>query len=147
MIIYMSGAGDRADTNPMSNMNDPMAVKQAFRGMMAGLMESTEVSDSMGRTVLVSFRAALKQITDADLLGALARMEDHDEPVDLSDPQAVIAEFWAIVPLDFKVSGWPVTAEEKARQRKRAKFAANARRLKDGEITREEFNRIMRDDQ
>lgn len=122
------------------NMGDAEAVRLEFRAMMRNTLRHEQVDDdTLGRTVeLVRRRESVEGASDEELRVELRRL--HGEPLDPDDLQQVTDEFTAMRYGSLGLS------RPSARGRAIATFAANARRLNNGEITREEFERIMADD-
>ncbi|MFC4019877.1 hypothetical protein ACFOW4_18300 [Micromonospora sp. GCM10011542] len=121
-------------------MNDPEAVRLEFRAMMRTILRQEKVGDdTLGRTVeLVRSRESVEGATDEELRVELRRL--HAEPLDHDDPQQITDEFTAMR------YGSMGLSRPSTQGRAMAKFVANSRRLRDGEITRDEFARIMGDD-
>ena len=122
------------------NVNDPEAVRLQFRAVMRNILRHEKVGeDTLGRTVeLVRIRESVEGATDEELRVELRRL--HAEPLDRDDPQHVSDEFTAMQYGSMGLSRPP------AKGQAMAKFVANSRRLQNGEITGDEFERIMGDD-
>jgi hypothetical protein len=122
------------------DLNDPEAIRLEFRAMMRAILRHEKVGeDSLGRTVeLVRSRESVEGATDEELRVELRRL--HGEPLDHHDPQHVTDELTAMR------YGSMGLSRPSAKGRGMAKFAANSRRLRNGEITPAEFERIMGDD-
>lgn len=122
------------------DVTDSDAVVVAFRAIVRHLLRHEKVGDdTLGTLFELVRRRENGELTDAQLRSAVRHLLDGG-PVDVSDPQVVNDEFEAMVRKSY------VFTEQPDRGRLIARFAANARRLKDGEITRAEFEAIMRDD-
>ena len=125
------------------NMNDPNAVAVEFRAMMRAILRDEKVGeDTLGKLVELTRRRSTDDITDAELRVALRGL--HAEAVDPSEPQDVADEFISMQRESYGATR--ASTEDAARGRAMAKFVANSRRLKNGEITRAEFEEIMRDE-
>ncbi|MGK5444331.1 hypothetical protein ACSNN7_21280 [Micromonospora sp. URMC 105] len=119
--------------------DDADALTVTFHRMMrAALRAEQPGADTLGRTVELARHWGADPDDDARLAAALRRL--HGEEPDLDDAGQVAAEATAIG----EVSG--LVTPGSARGRAIGKFAANARRLRLGEITRAEFDQIMAED-
>lgn len=114
--------------------DDSDAVTVTFLSMMRAVLRAEKVGeDSLGRTVELARR--WWGTSDAQLAAALRAL--HGEPVDVDDPRQVADEATAL-----GVESGLVTPPD-PRGAGIARFAANARRLRTGEITPAEFHEIM----
>ncbi|MEH0985821.1 hypothetical protein [Micromonospora sp. CPCC 205556] len=121
--------------------DDADALTVTFHRMMrAALRAEQPGADTLGRTVELARHWGVDPDDDARLATALRRM--HSEEPDLDDARQVADEVTAIG----EVSGLLTPGGRSARGRAIGKFAANARRLRQGEITRAEFQQIMAED-
>ncbi|MGC5022922.1 hypothetical protein [Micromonospora sp. DT47] len=115
--------------------DDADALAVTFHRMMrAALRAEQPGEDILGRTVELAGTWGRSPAADAELAVALRRL--HGEEPDPDDSRRVAAPGRAAGP----------AAEESARGAAIGKFAANARRLREGEINPAEFRRIMDDD-
>ena len=123
-------------------MDDPSMISAQFDLTVERLLRGEQDEDSpILEAAWVHRLHKVGRITEQEMLGILQRNDGG--PLDLDDPVAVAGEaamIRLVTPAD------PLTPEQRARSRSMAKFAANAGRLKRGEITREEFEEIMGDD-
>ena len=110
--------------------------------MQQRLPAQTFVMSLLRRAFALVQRWSNGHLTDAELKVALRRL--HGEPVNPDDPRDVADEFASMRYGSYGETR--VLPRERARNQAIARFAANARRLRDGEITREEFERILGDD-
>lgn len=112
------------------------AVALIFDSMMRNLLRTEKTGeDTLGRTVELARQWGTSDAADAQLAVALGEL--HGEPVDAEDPGQVADEATAIL-----VENGLLT-EPDARGAAIARFAANARRLREGEISPAEFEEIM----
>lgn len=116
--------------------DDADAVTFVFRSMMRDLLRNEKVGeDTLGRTVELARLWGTGQAADARL--AVALRELHGEPVDTADPgQVAAAEGTAILAAN------GILPEPDPRGAALARFAANARRLRTGEISSAEFEEL-----
>lgn len=121
--------------------DDADAVTVTFHRMMrAALAAEQPGEDTLGRTVELARHWGVDSDADARLAAALRRL--HGEQPDLDDAGQVAAEATVIG----EVSGLLTPGGRSVRGRAIGTFAANARRLRQGEITRAEFEQIMAED-
>ncbi|MFG2057473.1 hypothetical protein ACGFI9_25985 [Micromonospora sp. NPDC048930] len=114
--------------------DDSDAVTVTFLSMMRAVLRAEQVDGgSLGRTV----ELARRWWGTADVQLAVALRELHGEPVDTDDPRRVADEATAL-----GVENGLLTPPD-PRGAAIARFAANARRLRTGEITPAEFDEIM----
>ncbi|MGW5671920.1 hypothetical protein [Micromonospora sp. NPDC003776] len=114
--------------------DDSDAVTVTFLSMMRAVLRAERVGeDSLGRTVELARQ--WWGTSDAQLASALREL--HGEPVDVDDPRQVADEATAL-----GVESGLVTPPN-PRGAAIARFAANARRLRTGEISPAEFDEIM----
>lgn len=120
--------------------DDSDAVTVTFLRMMRAVLRTERVGeDTLGRTVDLARRWwGAGDVADARLAAALREL--HGEPVDTDDPRQVADEVTALA-----VDSGLLTPPD-PRGAAMARFAANARRLRTGEITPAEFDEIMRTD-
>lgn len=120
--------------------DDSDAVTVTFLRMMRAELRAERVGeDSLGRTVDLARRWwGAGDVADARLAAALREL--HDEPVDTDDPRQVADEVTALA----ADSG--LLTQPDPRGAAIARFAANARRLRTGDITPTEFEELMRTD-
>ncbi|MGY0005321.1 hypothetical protein [Micromonospora sp. I033] len=120
--------------------DDSDAVTVTFLSMMRATLRAERVGDdSLGRTVELSRRWwGAGDAADAQLAAALREL--HGEPVDTDDPRQVSDEATALA------ADGGLLSPPDPRGAAVARFAANARRLRTGEITRAEFDEIMATD-
>lgn len=124
-------------------MHDDEAVAVEFRAMMRSILRHEKVGeDTFNQVFALVQRWSNGHLTDAELKVALRRL--HGEPVNPDDPRDVADEFASMRYGSYGETR--VLPRERARNQAIARFAANARRLRSGEITREEFERILGDD-
>ncbi|MER5335814.1 hypothetical protein [Micromonospora sp. NPDC002717] len=117
-------------------MDDADATTVRFLRMMRATLREEKVGeDTLGRTVELARAWGTSEAADAQLRAALRRL--HGESPDSGDPRQVADE---CVGLDPDGVPDPATA---ARGRAIGRFAANARRLREGEIGPAEFDRIV----
>ncbi|MEV4493890.1 hypothetical protein AB0K04_27735 [Micromonospora coxensis] len=99
--------------------DDADALAVTFHLMMrAALAAERPGEDTLGRTVVLAHHWGSGPAADAELAAAMRRLHGEPEPAE----------------------------DDSARGAAIARFAANARRLRQQEITPGEFDRIMRDD-
>jgi hypothetical protein len=114
--------------------DDSDAVTVSFLSMMRAVLRAERAGeDSLGRTVELARR--WWGTADAQLASALREL--HDEPVDTGDPRQVADEVTALGVANGLIS--PPSPHSAAIGR----FAANARRLRNGELSPAEFDEIM----
>ncbi|MEU1688504.1 hypothetical protein [Micromonospora sp. NPDC005707] len=120
--------------------DDSDAVTVTFLRMMRAELRAERVGeDSLGRTVDLARRWwGAGDVADARLAAALREL--HDEPVDTDDPRQVADEVTALA----ADSG--LLTPPDPRGAAIARFAANARRLRTGDITPAQFEELMRTD-
>ncbi|WP_433280371.1 hypothetical protein [Micromonospora sp. CA-244673] len=120
--------------------DDSDAVTVTFLRMMRAELRAERVGeDSLGRTVDLARRWwGAGDVADARLAAALREL--HDEPVDTDDPRQVADEVTALA----ADSGLLTSPDPRGAAI--ARFAANARRLRTGDITPAEFEELMRTD-
>ncbi|RZU75704.1 hypothetical protein EV384_4264 [Micromonospora kangleipakensis] len=115
--------------------DDADAVTVIFRSMMRAVLRSEKVgADTLGRTVGLARRWGTGDAADAQL--AVALRELHGDPVDTADPRQVADEGTAIL------ADEGLLPEPDARGAATARFAANARRLRAGELSPAEFEEL-----
>ncbi|MER5610426.1 MULTISPECIES: hypothetical protein [Micromonospora] len=117
--------------------DDSDAVTFRFLRMMRAEIGAERVGeDSLGRTVDLARRWwGTGDAADARLADALREL--HGEPVDLADPHDVAGAASALT------ADAGLLTEPDPRGAAIARFAANARRLRTGEITPAEFDELM----
>ena len=117
--------------------DDSDAVTIRFLRMMRAEIGTERVGeDSLGRTVDLARRLwGTGDAADARLADALREL--HGEPVDLADPYDVAGAASALT------ADAGLLTEPDPRGAATARFAANARRLRTGEITPAEFDELM----
>ncbi|MGV9810060.1 hypothetical protein [Micromonospora chersina] len=120
--------------------DDSDAVTVTFLSMMRAALRAERVGDdSLGRTVELARRLwGAGDVQDARLAAALREL--HGEPVDTDDPRQVADAATALA-----VDTGLLTPPD-PRGAAIARFAANARRLRTGEITPAEFDELMATD-
>ncbi|MEU2615473.1 hypothetical protein ABZ570_28440 [Micromonospora sp. NPDC007271] len=117
--------------------DDSDAVTVTFLRMMRAVLRAEKVGeDTLGRTV----ELARHWGTSADAELAAALRELHGEPVDTDDPRPVADEAISLA----AESG--LLPERHPRGAATARFAANARRLRTGEISPAECHEILHAD-
>ena len=137
-------AGHRELSEPVGYVagmiaDDADAVTFVFRSMMRALLRSEKVGeDTLGRTVELARLWGTGATADARLTVALREL--HGEPVDTTDPRQVADEGTSIL------AEHGLLPEPDARGAAMARFAANARRLRTGEVTPAEFEEVLGDD-
>lgn len=115
------------------------AVTLIFRSMMRALLRTEKVGeDTLGRTVELARQWGTSPAADARL--AVALRELHGEPVDPDDPGQVADEATSVAAAN------GLLFESDPGRAATAKYVANMRRLRAGEISRAEFEEIMGDD-
>ncbi|MFE9207083.1 hypothetical protein [Micromonospora sp. NPDC007230] len=116
--------------------DDSDAVTVLFHRMMRAELRAEKVGeDTLGRTVDLARSWGTGPAADARL--AVALRELHGEPVDPDDPRQVADEARSLA----TASG--LAPEPDLRGAGMARFVANVRRLRNGEITRAEFEEIL----
>ncbi|MCW3819240.1 hypothetical protein ONA91_32840 [Micromonospora sp. DR5-3] len=116
--------------------DDSDAVTVMFHRMMRAALRAEKVGeDTLGRTVELARSWGASPSADARL--AVALRELHGEPVDPDDPRQVADEARSLA----AASG--LAPEPDPRGAGMARFVANVRRLRSGEITRAEFEEIL----
>ncbi|MGW4500421.1 hypothetical protein ACWENR_17625 [Micromonospora sp. NPDC004336] len=116
-------------------MDDSDATTVRFLRMMRATLREEKVGeDTLGRTVELARDWGTSGAADARLRAALRRL--HGESPDPDDPRQVADECAGLDPGDDPDPG------AAARGRAIGRFAANARRLREGEIGPDEFDRI-----
>ena len=120
--------------------DDSDAVTVTFLSMMRSVLRAEQVDDdSLGRTVELARRWwGAGDAQNARLAAALREL--HGEPVDTDDPRQAADASTALA-----VDTGMLTPPD-PRGGAIARFAANARRLRTGEITPAEFDEIMATD-
>jgi hypothetical protein len=114
--------------------DDSDAVTVTFLSMMRAVLRAERAGeDSLGRTVELA--GEWWGSADAQLASALREL--HDEPVDTGDPRQLADELTALGVANGLIT--PPSPHGPAI----ARFAANARRLREGEISPAEFQEIM----
>ncbi|MFJ8582139.1 hypothetical protein [Micromonospora sp. NPDC093277] len=115
------------------------AVTVTFLSMMRAILRTEKVGeDTLGRTVELARRWGTSATADAQLAAALREL--HGEPVDTDDPGQVADEAVS------SAAEGGLLVERDPRGAWSARFAANARPLRTGEITPDEFHEIMHTD-
>ncbi|SCF13269.1 hypothetical protein GA0074695_3698 [Micromonospora viridifaciens] len=119
--------------------DDSDAVTFTFLSMMRAIVRTEKVGeDTLGRTVELARRWGTSAAADAQLAAALREL--HGEPVDTDDPRQVADEAISLA------ADNGLLRERDPRRAAIARFAANARRLRTGEISPAEFDEIMHAD-
>lgn len=117
-------------------MDDADATTVRFLRMMrAALREEKPGEDTLGRTVELARAWGTSEAADARLRAALRRL--HGEAPDPDDPRQVADEC-----ADLDPDGVPDPGAA-ARGRAIGRFAANARRLREGQIGPAEFDQAV----
>ncbi|MGC1215020.1 MAG: hypothetical protein WA890_27645 [Micromonospora sp.] len=112
------------------------AVALIFGSMMRHVLRTERVGeDTLGRTVDLAREWGTSPTADARLAAALREL--HGEHVDTDDPRQVADEATPILAEN------GVLPEADARGAASARFAANARRLRERDITPAEFEELM----
>ena len=134
-------ADDRELSQPNARFSgmiadDADAVTFIFRSMMRSLLRTEKVGDdTLGRTVEMARQWGTSPAADARL--AVALRELHGEQVDTDDAREVADGGTAIL----AENGFLL--ERDARGAAIARFVANARRLREGELNPAEFEEMM----
>lgn len=117
--------------------DDSDAVTVLFHRMMRATLRAEKVGEgTLGRTVALARRLwGTGANADAHLAAALREL--HGEPVDPDDPRQVAAEARSLAAAN------GLAPEPDRRGAGMARFVANVRRLRRGEITRAEFEEIL----
>ncbi|MFE9689416.1 hypothetical protein [Micromonospora sp. NPDC005806] len=116
------------------------AVTVTFLSMMRAVLRAEKVGqDTLGRTVELARRWwGTGDAADGQLAAALREL--HGEPVDTDDTRQVADEVTALA-----AEGGLLSPPD-PRGAAIGRFAANARRLRTGELTPAEFDELMRAD-